>query len=93
MATATRNVDWFVAPTGARGDGSRERPFHAPWVALRRAQPGDTIHLAAGTNYGRVAPSSRIIECHRLSVLCGYTRDFTTRTPWQRRSDATGPTW
>jgi hypothetical protein len=26
----TNNVDWFVAATGMRGDGLRERPFHDP---------------------------------------------------------------
>ncbi len=80
------NVDWFVAPTGVRGDGSRERPFHDPWVAFRRAEPGDTIHVAAGAYYGRFDRSSWIIECPRLTVLGGYSRDFATRTPWKTPS-------
>jgi len=78
--------DWFVAPTGSKGDGSRERPFHDPWVALRRAEPGDTIHIAAGTYYGRLDRSSWIIECPKITVLGGYLRDFTTRTPWKTPS-------
>jgi hypothetical protein len=78
--------DWFVAPTGAKGDGSRERPFHDPWVAIRRAEPGDTIHIAAGSYYGRLDRSSWIIEAPKITVLGGYSRDFTTRTPWQTPS-------
>ena len=82
----TNNVDWFVAATGLRGDGSRERPFHDPWVAFRRAEPGDTIHVAAGRYFGRFDRSSWIIECPRLTVLGGYSPDFKTRTPWQTPS-------
>jgi hypothetical protein len=82
----TNNVDWFVAATGVRGNGSRERPFHDPWMALRRAEPGDTIHIAAGTYNGRFDRSSWIIECPKLTVLGGYSRDFTTRTPWKTPS-------
>ena len=80
------NIDWFVAPTGVRGDGSRERPFHDPWAAFRRAEPGDTIHIAAGTYYGRLDRSSWIVECPRITVLGGYSRDFATRTPWKTPS-------
>ena len=76
------NVDWFVAPTGVRGDGSLKRPFHDPWVAFRRAEPGDSIHIAAGVYCGRFDRSSWIIECPKLTVLGGYTRDFSARTPW-----------
>src|SRR4029077_562275 len=79
-------LDWFVAPTGSKGDGSRERPFHDPWVAIRRAEPGDTIHIAAGCYYGRLDRSSWIIEAPTITVLGGYSRDFTTRTPWKTPS-------
>ncbi|HVR37528.1 MAG TPA: right-handed parallel beta-helix repeat-containing protein, partial [Thermoanaerobaculia bacterium] len=79
-------IDWFVAPTGAKGDGSRERPFHDPWVAFRRAEPGDTIHIAAGSYYGRLDRSSWIIEAPAITVLGGYSRDFATRTPWKTPS-------
>jgi hypothetical protein len=82
----TPNVDWFVAPTQMRGDGSRERPFHDPWMAFLRAEPGDTVHIETGTYFGRFDRSSWIIECPRLTVLGGYSRDFTTRTPWKTPS-------
>ena len=82
----TQNIDWFVAPTGVRGSGTRERPFHDPWVAFRRAEPWDTIHIAAGRYFGRFDRSSWIIECPRLTVLGGYSSDFATRTPWKTPS-------
>ena len=79
-------VDWFVAPTGVRGDGSRGHPFHDPWAALRRAEPGDAIHVAAGLYYGRFDRSSWIVETPNLTLLGGYSRDFSTRTPWKTPS-------
>lgn len=45
---AARATDWHVAPGGA-GDGRREAPFGRIQDALAAAQPGDVIHLAAGT--------------------------------------------
>jgi hypothetical protein len=77
--------DWFVA-AGSLGDGSRERPFHDPWQALRSAGPGDVIHVAAGTYFGRYDRSSWVIDCPNLTVLGGYNRDFTARTPWKTPS-------
>ena len=82
----TQNVDWFVAATNTRGDGSRERPFHDPWLAFRRAEPGDTIHIAAGDYFGRFDRSSWIVNTPKLTVLGGYAKDFSTRTPWKTPS-------
>src|SRR6185312_13994969 len=85
-STASRN-DWFVAAdSGFSGDGSREKPFHDPWQAIRNAAPGDVIHIAAGTYFGRYDRSSWIIDCPHLTVRGGYSRDFSTRTPWKTPS-------
>ncbi|SCG68114.1 right-handed parallel beta-helix repeat-containing protein [Micromonospora humi] len=75
--------DLFVAAGPRTGDGSRERPFHDPWVALRYAEPGDRIHVAAGAYTGRLARSSWVLDCPDLTVLGGYGPDFATRTPWR----------
>lgn len=79
--------NWFVAADAApRGDGSREKPFHDPWLAFRRAEPGDNIHIAAGTYYGRFDRSSWIIDRPNITVFGGYSRDFSTRNPWKTPS-------
>src|ERR1044071_4602663 len=80
------NTDWFVAPDAKNGDGSRQRPFHDPWLALRSAGPGDVIHIAAGTYFGRYDRSSWIVNCPRLTIRGGYSLDFSQRTPWQTPS-------
>lgn len=79
-------TDWFVASDAKRGDGSREKPFRDPWLALRAAGPGDVIHIAAGTYLGRYDRSSWIVNCPRLTIRGGYSPDFTKRTPWQTPS-------
>ncbi|MCU1255671.1 MAG: hypothetical protein JWM83_1970 [Candidatus Angelobacter sp.] len=84
MAATT---DWFVAAeSGFAGDGSRDKPFHDPWQAIHCAGPGDVIHIATGTYYGRYDRSSWIIDCPNLTIRGGYGRDFTTRTPWKTPS-------
>jgi len=83
---AASGADWFVAADARLGDGSREKPFHDPWLAIRSAGPGDVIHVAAGAYYGRYDRSSWVIDCPDLTILGGYSRDFTTRTPWKKPS-------
>jgi Right handed beta helix region len=80
---ADSHVDWFVAEGSVSGDGSREKPFHALCLALRSPGPGDLIHIAAGTYYGRYDRSSWVIDCPNLEIRGGYSRDFLSRTPWQ----------
>ena len=76
-------TDLFVAAGGPVGDGTRARPFHDPWLALRQAAPGDRIHIAAGTYTGRGERSSWVVDTPELTVLGGYSPDFARRTPWQ----------
>ena len=84
MADTSRH--WFVAADAGQGDGSRAKPFHDPWLALRAAGPGDSIHLAAGIYLGRYERSSWFIDAPNLTILGGYRRDFSTRSPWQTPS-------
>src|SRR3954454_567291 len=76
-------TDFFVAAGATAGDGTRQQPFHDPWLALRAAAPGDRIHIAAGTYTGRGERSSWVVDTPDLTVLGGYGPGFDTRSPWQ----------
>jgi hypothetical protein len=86
IANRAYPADWFVAPDAGAGDGSRVRPFHDPYVALRIAEPGDTIHIAAGTYYGRYERSYWEVDRPRITILGGYNHDFSQRAPWRTPS-------
>ena len=45
--------DWFVRQDSGGGDGSLQKPFADPWMALDKCEAGDAIHVAAGKYYGR----------------------------------------
>jgi hypothetical protein len=77
---------WFVAADAKSGDGSRGKPFHDLWLALRSAGPGDVIHIASGTYYGRYDRSSWVVDCPNLTIRGGYNRDFSRRAPWETPS-------
>jgi hypothetical protein len=79
-------TDWFVAAGAKDGDGSRAKPFHDPWQALRAAGPGDVIHIAAGTYYGCYDRSSWVVDAPNLTIRGGYSPDFSRRTPWNTPS-------
>ncbi|MGC1295069.1 MAG: right-handed parallel beta-helix repeat-containing protein, partial [Alloacidobacterium sp.] len=76
-------ADWFVAAGAKSGDGSLDKPFHDPWLAFYSAAAGDVIHIAAGTYFGRYDRSSWVIDRPNLTVRGGYSRDFSSRLPWQ----------
>lgn len=82
----TSSANWFVAAGAKFGDGSREKPFHDLWKAIRNASPGDVIYVAGGTYFGRYDRSSWIIDCPSLTIRGGYSPDFATRNPWKMPS-------
>lgn len=80
-------ADWFVAAGDkAPGQGTRAMPFRDPWLALRIAEPGDVIHVAAGTYTGRYDRSSWEIVRPDITIRGGYSPDFSSRNPWKTPS-------
>jgi hypothetical protein len=76
--------DWFVRAGAENGDGSRERPFADPWLALDRCEAGDRIHLAEGAYTGRFGSGTWVIPFDRVELLGGYDAQFAARDPWRR---------
>jgi len=73
--------DWFVR-AGSAGDGTKEKPFKDPFLALEEAEPGDTIHVAHGVYHGSLNSGNWRIATPNLTLLGGYNEDFSKRDPW-----------
>jgi len=61
-----------------KGPGTKEEPFKALADALKAAEPGDTIYMAAG-NYSGLLGASEIIIDKPVTIKGGYSDDFATR--------------
>ena len=81
--------DWFVR-AGSDGDGTKERPFKDPYLALEEVEPGDAIHVAQGVYHGQLNAGNWIVRSPNLTLLGGYNEDFTRRDPWRLPSEMRG---
>lgn len=77
----------FAADTyvraGASGKGSMDSPYGELWKAVERAERGDVIHVAAGTYYGKGGSGHFKIGIPNLTLVGGYTADFSSRDPFK----------
>jgi hypothetical protein len=72
--------DFFIRH-GADGTGSKENPYGELWRALERALRGDVIHVAEGIYTGKGGSGSFIIRVPNLTIVGGYSTDFSSRDP------------
>lgn len=73
-------ADLYVSQANGKkkGPGTKEEPFKAIADAIKAAQPGDTIYMAAG-NYSGLLGASEIIIDKPVTIRGGYSDDFATR--------------
>ncbi|WP_164014424.1 right-handed parallel beta-helix repeat-containing protein [Pyxidicoccus trucidator] len=81
--------DWFVRANSFGGDGSREKPFGDPWMALERVEAGDKVHVTAGRYYGKLEKGNWEIAFPNVELLGGYDANFKERNPWSNLSELT----
>lgn len=79
--------DWFVRAGSEGGDGSKEKPFKDPYLALEKAEAGDAIHVTKGTYHGKLDTGNWTIDVPNVTLLGGYDDAFTTRDPWSNPSE------
>ena len=86
-ASAAMATDIYVSlGTGAnKNAGTKEAPLKNLWKAVETAQPGDTIHVAEG-NYPGKMKCGWIQLDKPVSLVCGYSTDFSTRDPLKFRT-------
>ena len=80
LSLALAGADLYVgqARGGEKGPGTRLAPFKAIPDALRKAKPGDVIHVAQG-NYAGVTGASEILIDKPVTIIGGYSIDFAVR--------------
>jgi len=86
-AAAASAADIYVSlDTGKnKNAGSKEAPLKNFWKALENAADGDVIHLAAGVYPGKMKQNWFLID-KAVSVIGGYTADFSARDPLANRT-------
>jgi hypothetical protein len=81
--------DWFVRAGSGGGDGSRERPFADPWMALERVEANDRVHVAAGRYFGKLERGNWELPFPGVQLLGGYDARFEERDPWRNLTELT----
>jgi hypothetical protein len=81
--------DWFVRAGSSAGDGSREKPFADPWMALERVEANDKVHVAAGKYFGKLEKGNWEIPFPGVALLGGYDASFGERDPWKNLTELT----
>ena len=80
FAASLCGADFYVSQAigKKKGPGTKEAPFKAIFDAMKKAQPGDTIHMAEGTYTGKMGASEIVIE-KPVTIIGGYSKDFSAR--------------
>lgn len=82
VGLSTHAADYYVsASTGKGKTASKEEPAKDLGNILSKLLPGDTVHIAGGTYTGRGDNGSDVITVP-VSLIGGYSDDFSTRDPW-----------
>ena len=73
-------ADWYVSQKGGKkkGPGTKDAPFKAIFDAVKKAAPGDVIHIAEGTYTGKLGASEIVID-KAVSLVGSYSPDFSQR--------------
>ena len=80
-ASAMAGDLYVSASTGKnKNAGTKDAPIKSIFKAVSIAQPGDTLHIAEGKYKGKMSSGFITID-KPLTLLGGYSADFTTRKP------------
>jgi len=74
--------DYYVSSSRGKGKAAtKEQPARELSYIISKLKPGDTVHIAGGTYYGRGKSGCDEILVP-VSIIGGYSDDFSTRDPW-----------
>ncbi len=74
--------DFYVSAGRGRGKAAtKEKPAKDLGNIISNLNPGDTVHIAAGTYLGKGKSGCDLITVP-VSIIGGYSDDFSRRDPW-----------
>ncbi len=80
--TVTEGTDYYVSQDRGRGrKGTLEEPAKDLAAIAAFLEPGDRVHIAAGTYISKTGRGTDVINVP-VSIFGGYSNDFQTRDPW-----------
>ena len=73
-------AELYVSQTTGKkkGPGTKEAPFKTISDAIKKAKPGDVIHIAAGKYVGKLGASEIVVD-KAVSLVGSYSPDFSQR--------------
>lgn len=72
---------YYIRPDGKGKEATQAAPARDIAVVAMLVKAGDVIHVAAGTYTSKVDQSSDVFTVP-VSIIGGYSPDFSTRDPW-----------
>ena len=80
LSLALCGAEWFVFPeTGKKKNpGTKAEPLKSIANAIKKAEAGDTLYLAAGLYTGAMGASEIVVD-KPLIIKGGYTTDFSSQ--------------
>lgn len=73
--------DFYISLNGNGREATKNQPAKELAVVVPQVQAGDRIHIAAGTYLGATERGSDIFDVP-VSLIGGYSPDFSSRDPW-----------
>ena len=73
--------NYYIRPDGRGKDATKEAPAKDIAAIAMQLKAGDVVHIAAGT-YTSKADQSSDVFIVPISIIGGYSPDFSKRDPW-----------
>ena len=80
-AQITKGKDYYISPTGRGRTASKAKPAKDLAAVIMKLKAGDVVHIAGGTYKSKSGRGSDVIPVS-VSIIGGYSPDFSTRDPW-----------
>ena len=80
-AQTTKGNNYYISATGRGRTASKAQPAKDLAAVMMKLKAGDVVHIAGGTYKSKSGRGSDVISVS-VSIIGGYSPDFSTRDPW-----------